>query len=137
MKEINTEKIHPLIRNLLSYATSEFRIDEEYNKYLKSPNRKLFGLECNGKYVGCIGFEMISPKECVISHIAVFPEQREKGIGSKMINFLSNQFCLISAETDKDGVDFYRKYGFMITSLGEKYPGVERFQCEFRNESIC
>lgn len=37
----------------------------------------------------------------------------------------------ISAETDRDAVGFYRKYGFQITSLGEKYPGVERFKCEY------
>lgn len=33
------------------------------------------------------------------------------------------------AETDRDAVEFYRKYGFEIHSLGEKYPGVDRFHC--------
>ena len=28
-----------------------------------------------------------------------------------------------------DAVEFYRKLGFSIESLGEKYPGVERFRC--------
>ncbi|MNP39986.1 hypothetical protein D3C76_1335850 [compost metagenome] len=37
----------------------------------------------------------------------------------------------IKAETDKDTVGFYKKIGFSITSLGEKYPGVERFECIF------
>lgn len=37
----------------------------------------------------------------------------------------------IKAETDKDAVGFYKKNGFSITSLGEKYPGVERFECIF------
>jgi hypothetical protein len=35
----------------------------------------------------------------------------------------------IEAETDKDTVDFYRLCGFTITSLGEPYPGTERFLC--------
>lgn len=50
-----------------------------------------------------------------------------------MVNYFSNKYLLIYTETDNDAVDFYRKYGFEITSLGEKYPGVERFLCEFRN----
>ena len=41
---------------------------------------------------------------------------------------------LVSAETDKDAVNFYKRYGFSIISLGEKYPGVERFYCEYRFE---
>ncbi|MNW71139.1 hypothetical protein D3C74_508110 [compost metagenome] len=35
----------------------------------------------------------------------------------------------ITAETDREAVGFYRSTGFPITSLGEKYPGVERFAC--------
>ena len=38
-------------------------------------------------------------------------------------------FSSIYAETDQDAVNFYKNIGFHITSLGEKYPGVERFAC--------
>ncbi|WP_239984546.1 hypothetical protein [Lentibacillus sediminis] len=50
-----------------------------------------------------------------------------------MIKFICNKHSLqfISAETDKDAVVFYQNLGFQITSLGEKYPGVERFLCEY------
>lgn len=137
MKQINTETIHPTIRELLSFATSDFRIDQEYEKYLQLLNRKLFGFELEGEFVGCIGVEIISLNECVIKHIAVSSEQRGKGIGTKMINCLSEQYRFITAETDNDAVDFYLKYGFEITSLGEKYPGVERFLCEFLKERPC
>ncbi|WP_268921683.1 hypothetical protein [Metabacillus sediminilitoris] len=41
---------------------------------------------------------------------------------------------MITAETDKEAVVFYRNYGFKITSLGEKYPGVERFLCEYKKQ---
>ena len=34
----------------------------------------------------------------------------------------------IVAETDKDAVGFYSAIDFTITSLGENYPGVERFR---------
>ncbi|MDP2859713.1 MAG: hypothetical protein Q8P50_17310 [Bacillota bacterium] len=33
------------------------------------------------------------------------------------------------AETDGEAVGLYVKCGFRIESLGEKYPGVERFLC--------
>jgi ribosomal protein S18 acetylase RimI-like enzyme len=35
------------------------------------------------------------------------------------------------AETDEEAVEFYRNIGFSIQSLGEKYPGVDRFKCTF------
>jgi len=39
----------------------------------------------------------------------------------------------VTAETDRDAVEFYRKYGFSIRSLGEKYAGVKRFVCTLRS----
>ncbi|MEG0573277.1 MAG: GNAT family N-acetyltransferase, partial [Enterococcus sp.] len=59
------------------------------------------------------------------------PNHRGLGIGSKMISFILEKYSLtfMFAETDKDAVEFYGNYGFKITSLGEKYPGVERFRC--------
>jgi len=49
-----------------------------------------------------------------------------------MIDFIieKHSLSMISTETDQDAVNFYNKIGFSITSLGEKYPGVERFWCE-------
>lgn len=39
---------------------------------------------------------------------------------------------VLSAETDAEAVGFYRSCGFTVRSLGEKYPGTERFLCERR-----
>lgn len=41
----------------------------------------------------------------------------------------------IIAETDMDAVGFYRRYGFSIEALGEKYPGVERYKCTLERGS--
>jgi hypothetical protein len=35
------------------------------------------------------------------------------------------------AETDADSVGLYTATGFIVTSLGEKYPNVERFHARF------
>lgn len=58
---------------------------------------------------------------------------RGNRIGSKMIEFICNELSprILYAETDNDAVDFHKKFGFKITNLGEKYPGVERFLCKY------
>lgn len=132
-KSITTFQVQPEIRELLSYATSKDRIEPEYEKYIRSPERELYGLELKGEMVGCIGLEFSNSHSCEIKHIAVSPMVRGSNIGSRMIKFVCHKHSLISikAETDIEAVKFYEKNGFNITSLGEKYPGVERFFCEY------
>ncbi|QDQ02203.1 GNAT family N-acetyltransferase [Lysinibacillus fusiformis] len=136
MKKVNAETIPPSISKLLSLATSQHKVEQEYEKYVTSLNRTLYSFDIAGEMVGCIGIEQISLFACEIKHIAVLAHQRGHGIGSKMIHYISEKYSLISAETDHEAVEFYRNCGFMITSLGEKYPGVERFLCEYKKPII-
>lgn len=131
MNIVQANTISPSIRKLLSFATSDKKVQQEYEKYILLSNRTLYSFLVEGEIVGCIGIEHISLSECEIKHIAVLTDQRGKGIGSKMINFMASKYASIVAETDYEAVDFYRHYGFFITSLGEKYPGVERFLCQY------
>jgi len=117
MNIVQANTITSTIRKLLSFATSDKKVQQEYEKYIL--------------IVGCIGIEQRSLSECAIKHIAVLADQRGKGIGSKMINFIASKYSSIIAETDYEAVDFYRRYGFSIVNLGEKYPGVERFLCQY------
>lgn len=73
----------------------------------------------------------LEEKNAVILHIAVDHNLRGNGIGRKLIEEIISLHNLITieAETDKDAVNFYRSCGFTVKSLGEKYPGVERFLC--------
>lgn len=134
MKEITSPAVSSAIKKLLSYATLEEKVDEEYKKYVCLPSRKLYSMEVNEETVSCIGVEFLNSKEAVIKHIAVLPRERGRGIGSSMINFLCKKHDTNSvfAETDKEAVKFYFKFGFQTTSLGEKYLGIERFLCEFK-----
>lgn len=136
MREINSIIIDSSIEKLLSYAMSNDNITEEYDKYMSSINRKLYGFFLEDACIGCIGLEFSSLHNSEIKHIAVDPSQRGNKVASKMIDFVYKQHSLstISAETDKDAVEFYKRYGFAITSLGEKYPGVERFQCIYQEK---
>lgn len=67
----------------------------------------------------------------VIRAIAVAPPMRALGLGRRLLEEISRlgEHTCIEAETDRDSVQFYRQCGFAITSLGEKFPGVERFRC--------
>ena len=114
MKLIDLKRIPPQIEELLCLATSKEKVEMEYLNYFSAPNRMLYGQIIEGNIVGCIGLEFVSPSLCEIKHIAVNPNSRKQQIGS----------------------DFYASVGFTITSLGEKYPGVERFHCVFKNEKI-
>ncbi|MED3798543.1 GNAT family N-acetyltransferase [Lysinibacillus capsici] len=131
MKLIQSSKIQPEVKTLLSYATSEKKVDREYPLYIENPERVLYGYTIEQDLVGCIGIVKGEANRCEIKHIAVSPAYRGKGIGREMIRYVEDHhaFSSIYAETDQDAVIFYKNLGFHITSLGEKYPGVERFGC--------
>jgi len=119
------------VKTLLSYATSEKKVDREYPLYIENPERVLYGYTIEQDLVGCIGIVKGEANRCEIKHIAVSPVFRGKGIGREMIRYVEEHhaFSSIYAETDQEAVLFYKNLGFHITSLGEKYPGVERFGC--------
>ncbi|GAB6421842.1 GNAT family N-acetyltransferase [Bacillus luti] len=85
----------------------------------------------------CIGIEIIGANKARICHIAVAPQYRHKGIALRMIRkiIVMHQLTYIEAETDKEAVEFYKKIGFQVKSLGEKYPGIERFHLCFKNKT--
>ncbi|WP_400242163.1 GNAT family N-acetyltransferase [Niallia sp. JL1B1071] len=134
--EIKAGDKHENIIKLLAYATSLKRVDHAYDTYLQSPNRKLYAFVEDGVIEGCIGINLMNSYKGEIKHIAVSPTQRGKGIGTNLIMYVMKKHALsqLCAETDTDAVNFYKNNGFTITSLGEKYPGVERFFCLLKLE---
>lgn len=129
--KIDTEYLHPAIATLLSYATSTNKIKHAYDNYIQHANKILFAFMQDDQIIGCIGVEVQNQHALEILHIAVTPEKRSSGIGSTLLKHVIGHFPIttITAETDNDAVLFYQKFGFDITSLGEKYVGVERFLC--------
>lgn len=129
----------PVLFEYLSYCMSPVpeRIEEECRNYKTKTNRELYGIYLSKRLRGIIGL-IRGELETELKHIAIHPEFRMQGLGSKLIEYLikSTRSNKIIAETDKDGVNFYIKMDFEITSLGEKYPGVERFRCEYNNNHL-
>lgn len=89
------------------------------------------GYEEAGVIVAFIGLQRVSQEAGWIRGIAVDPDRQRKGIGRALVRALRTRTSglTLHAETDHDALRFYRACGFEATSLGEKYPGVERFEC--------
>lgn len=85
----------------------------------------------DGALVGCICVSNGVPHGWTVSAIAVAEDHRRRGIGRQLVTDAMERLGSqsLNAETDRDAVDFYRHLGFAVSSLGEKYPGVERFAC--------
>lgn len=120
------------VRHLLAecmWADDE-RVEEELQLYLQEDALKLYGSFVNGELAGLIGLCCLG-EEIVIRHFAVKTKWRHKRLGSGMIREIvrTSKVGMLKAETDHEAVGFYTNAGFTVTSLGEKYPGVERFQC--------
>jgi ribosomal protein S18 acetylase RimI-like enzyme len=134
-RKINLKEIHDSdeVRLLLAECMwpDNERILQELHKYKVDDTRFLYGRFISNELVGIIGLIQLSPLEFELKHIAIRSDYRKQGIGRGMIyeSVKMNRINKLIAETDKDAVNFYRNIGFEIKSLGEKYPGVERFQC--------
>jgi ribosomal protein S18 acetylase RimI-like enzyme len=127
------------IQTLLSYSIfpDPERINQEIIRYQTDPNLELYGHidedEGDSEILGLVGFILHSDHSLELKHIAVDPECRGIGYGRGLILELIEvkQPTLIRAETDEETVDFYRNVGFAVVSLGERFPGLERFQCTY------
>ena len=67
---------------------------------------------------------------CAAVHITTTNTKHHCGIGHRLLAEIRS-LCpdlAVVAETDTASIGFYLATGFTATSLGERYPGVERFQ---------
>ncbi|MFH5227448.1 GNAT family N-acetyltransferase [Antrihabitans spumae] len=95
----------------------------------RSGRTSLVGATVDGALVGIAGFRIVD-NDIVLVHIATRQTERRRGIGTALVDYVRSvePTLPIVAETDQEGVAFYRANGFTVRSLGEIYPGVERFQ---------
>src|SRR5690625_642300 len=123
------------IRELISYSVfpDPDQLDQVINQYMIDDRSHIAGLEIEGKVVGIIGYQLSGTRTLHVQHIAVHPEERGQEYGrGLMIGVIDTQQPqMILAETDEDTVDFYRNIGFTVESVGEEYPGHERFRCTY------
>lgn len=125
------------VRELLAACMypNEEKINRQVVLYRSDESLFLYGVVIQAELVGLIGVRADTTGEGVLRHIAVKPHLRGQGVGHAMIKHVMQIHNLVrlEAETDRDAVGFYQRAGFAVTSLGEKYPGVERFLCVLKS----
>lgn len=102
-----------------------------------SSERRLFAVLDGNGVSAVIGIEFSTAGRLRIRHLAVAESLRGRGIGRSLIAEMTRRYPLteLVAETDRNAVGFYRSCGFAVSSLGEKYPSVERFECVLEPQS--
>lgn len=84
--------------------------------------------------VGIAGYA-VADSIVTLRHIATAESHRRRGVGTQLLTEVIRSVpsaAMVEAETDLDAVGFYVAFGFAAVSLGEKYPGVERFRMRYR-----
>jgi len=104
-----------------------YLIDEFY----ASSGRKIFMSLSSGKVIGIIGIDHSKRPHGFITHIAVCPDARKKGIASRLIKYAATilELSEIEAETDQDALSFYSACGFETKEIESHYAGIRRFRC--------
>jgi len=117
--------------SLSHYMPTEEKLRRVADKYEADSNIFAFAHRENGLVGGTILLRRLFNDDFEILSIATDANHRNHGIASRLISFAASELkcASIQAETDDDAVGFYRKYGFDIISLGEKYPGTIRYLC--------
>ena len=111
------------------YNPTEERLLNRARKYQEDGNTNIYAYKENNQYKGIVVFK-IADSSATILDIAVEPEHQGQGIGSKLIDFIFNQFKIdsITAETDDDAIGFYKKYGFIVADTKAEFD-TKRYVC--------
>lgn len=107
------------------------------NDFCGNNKKDIIGYFENGNLQGIICIEIKDKTE--IKYIGVHKSNRNKGIGSRLIDYIRKKVNHdIYAETDDDAIQFYSKYGFECESFVKfyKYKEIKRYKCtKLREES--
>lgn len=112
------------------WGPTEEKLRALLREFYAGPGRELLVGRDGETVVGVMGIGHVGQGRAVIEHLAVAPEYRGQGLGRALVEQGGALLGLdeVEAETDSEAVGFYRACGFVVESLGEKYPGVERFR---------
>lgn len=115
------------------HMPTEEKLKKRADGYIYNINVVAYGYKCDGVICGLIVLDTAKKEEIVILDLVVSKSNQQTGIGRKLVEYALynlNPNTLI-AETDDEAVDFYRKCGFIISNLGEKYPNIIRYECKY------
>lgn len=103
------------------YNPTPERLKSRAEKYSADKNIFVYACKNSEKYIGIVVF-VTENGTAEILDIAVKPKYRKHGIGKSLIDFIFTQFPIdtITAETDDEAVEFYKRCGFNVIGFGMK-----------------
>jgi GNAT superfamily N-acetyltransferase len=113
----------------LAVGNDLHRIDEIVQRYRQDPATILLLALADRDPVGVVGYT-VDDANVILLHIATKEDARRTGVGRQLLTAVREatpRHLPLVAETDVDGLGFYLANDFIAESIGEKYPGVERF----------
>ncbi len=115
---------------LSAYEPTEEKMKKRAAAHQEDSGVSAYGCWKDGRLTGLVVLRSQTDGLEILS-IGVLPETRGHGVASALLDHTREVMHprKLVAETDDDAVGFYRRYGFDIQSLGEKYPGVVRYRC--------
>lgn len=92
----------------------------------------LTGYRVEGLLLGVIGYAFKAPKKVIITHLAVNPAHRNKGIATKLIGAIVAHHNLkwVGAEATPSAVSFYQRLAFKCQPRVDHETGTTRFTCQ-------
>lgn len=131
--DVKASLFNPEVLTLLKpsvFNPTPERLKDRAEKYSADKRTNVYACKTGGIYVGIVVFRTENSTAEILD-IAVKPEYRKHGIGRKLIDFVLTQFPIdtITAETDGEAVEFYKRCGFTIASVGAVC-GTKRYFCE-------
>jgi len=143
IKIIRTNSDHPDFIKLVKYLDADLAIRDgddhqfyaQFNKIGKIKYVILF--YDNGKATGCGAMKEYNSKTMEIKRMYTSPENRGKGVASKVLTELEVwaselQFEKCILETGKnqpEAIELYKKNGYLITANYGQYAGIENSVC--------
>lgn len=98
-----------------------------------SPDHQFWVAQREEVPIGGCGVIDSGADPAIIRYLGVIEAYRGNGVGRSLVETAIAHLRghRIEAETDDDAKDFYRKCGFAVRSIGEKYPGTVRYVCTY------
>ena len=119
------------------YNPTEERLQNRIQAYRKDSRVLAFGLSKQDVPLGLLILREQDTGKYEILDFAVKKNRQREGLGSFMLDSFRNAFPVkeLTAETDDEAVEFYRKYGFAIQPLGDIYQsGIKRYLCRISKD---
>ncbi|MEW4369144.1 GNAT family N-acetyltransferase [Paenibacillus kandeliae] len=134
---VNIDMEDQELRELLSYAVfpDDEVLDNVFEQYRSNPQQRLYKYIEEGEAIGIIGCaaDQDMPDALRIRHMAIAPEERGLGYGRGIVLLLleKEKPAMLMAETDAEGVEFYRNIGFSVVSTELDEETADSFVCIF------